>query len=222
MPMETECNHCSLKGFSEPSIRRLPVYYHYLQQVKESGTEFISGNQIAADLDLSPVQVRKDLEITEVGGKPKVGYETVALLKAIESFLGWDEISPAVLAGVGHLGNAILGYNGFKEYGLNIAAAFDDDFSKIGKLIRGKPVYSSDAMEQYIREHKIEIGIVTVPPQSAQSVADVMVKAGIKAIWNFAPVKITSQKSEVIIQHENLASSFAVLSKKIKENNKSN
>jgi redox-sensing transcriptional repressor len=206
------------KGFPEPSVRRLPIYHHYLQQIKERGVGFISATQIAGDLDFLSVQVRKDLEITGAEGKPRVGYEVSSLLLAIESFLGWNEMSPAILVGVGHLGSAILGYQGFREYGLNIAAAFDSDFSKIGKLISAKPVFSIDALEKYISDHKIEIGIITVPAQSAQSVADVMVKAGIKAIWNFAPEKITSQDAGVIIQHENLASSFALLSKKI--NNK--
>ncbi|MDR2191420.1 MAG: redox-sensing transcriptional repressor Rex [Endomicrobium sp.] len=209
-----------VKEFPEPSIRRLPIYRHYLKQVKKQGTEFTSATQIAHNLDLLPVQVRKDLKITGIEGKPKIGYEVSPLLLAIEKFLGWNEMSQAVLAGVGHLGSAILGYHGFKEYGLNISAAFDNDFSKIGKLIRATPVFSTDSLEKYIREHKIEIGIVTVPAQSAQNIADIMVDAGIKAVWNFAPEKITSSNENVIIQHENLASSFAALSKKINENKK--
>jgi len=204
----------------EPSVRRLPIYHHYLTQIKERSFEFVSANQIAKDLDFLPVQVRKDLEITGVSGKPRIGYEVSALLSAIENFLGWNEMSPAVLAGVGNFGNAILGYQGFKEYGLNIAAAFDSDPLKIGKLISATSVFHIESLEKYIQEHKIEIGIITAPAQSAQYIADIMVKAGIKAIWNFAPIKIVPLNSQVIIQHENLASSFAVLSKKINENKK--
>jgi redox-sensing transcriptional repressor len=218
--MKDECLTCpnvQNKAVPEPSVRRLPIYHHYLQKIKEQGIEFISGTQIAQDLDFIPVQVRKDLEITGFEGKPRIGYEISALLCAIEKFLGWNEISPSVLVGVGHLGSAILGYQGFKEYGLNVSAAFDSDISKIGKLISATPVFSIDSLEKYIQEHKIEIGIITVPAQNAQNTADVMVKSGIKAIWNFAPEKITSSDSNVVIQHENLASSFAVLSKKIKE-----
>lgn len=212
----------NLKSFPEPTVRRLPVYHHYLQKVQEEGAQFISCTQIAADLNLVPVQVRKDLEVTGLEGKPKVGYEVSALVKAIEDFLGWDQINPAILAGAGHLGNALLGYQGFKDYGLNIAAAFDGDFLKIGKLIHGKPVYSVDSMADYIKEHKTEVGIITVPAKFAQEIADIMAEAGIKAIWNFAPARITSKKPEVFIQHENLASSLAVFSKKIIDGNKKN
>lgn len=203
------------KGFPEPTLRRLPVYHHYLIKVQEQGTKHISCTQIATDLSLIPIQVRKDLEITGLKGKPKVGYEVKDILKAIEDFFGWNKANPAILVGAGHLGYAILGYNGFKEYGLNIAAAFDSDFVKIGKLINGKPVFSIDSMEKYIKEHKTEIGILTVPADKAQSVADIMIAAGIRAIWNFAPARIVSNNPDVQIQHENLASSLAVLSKKI-------
>ena len=84
------------------------------------------------------VQVRKDLEVTGLEGKPKIGYDVGALIKAIECFLGWNRINPAILVGAGHLGNALLGYHGFSNYGLNIAAAFDSDFVKIGKLKIGR------------------------------------------------------------------------------------
>jgi redox-sensing transcriptional repressor len=212
--MENEQISESLKT-SEPTIRRLPVYHYYLVEIHKQGISCISATQIAAELNLTSVQVRKDLENTGLGGKPKVGYEVLPLLKAIEDFLGWDKTNPAILVGAGHLGYAILGYNGFKDCGLDIAAAFDSDFLKIGKLIHGKPVYSIDSMSQYIKEHKTEVGILTVPTQFAQTVADLMINAGIKAIWNFAPARITSSEPDVVIQHENLASSLAVLSKKI-------
>ena len=208
----------NVKDVSEPTIRRLPVYHRYLLKIREQGTPYISCTQIAANLGLVPVQVRKDLEVTGVEGKPKVGYEVPVLVKAIENFLHLQKINPAILVGAGHLGYAILGYQGFRDYGLDIAAAFDSDFVKIGKFIHGKPVYSVDSMEEYIKEHKTEVGILTVPAEHAQATADKMISAGIKAIWNFAPEKITSDDPDVLIQHENLASSLAVLSKKINTN----
>ncbi|MDR2425820.1 MAG: redox-sensing transcriptional repressor Rex [Endomicrobium sp.] len=213
--MNNENMQENTKGFSEPTIRRLPIYHHYLVKVQEQGISLISSTQIASDLNLVQVQVRKDLEVTGLEGKPKIGYEVAALIKAIESFLSWDKINSVILVGAGHLGNALLGYHGFKEYGLNIVAAFDSDFVKIGKIIHGKPVYSIDSMQDYIKEHNTQIGIITVPAKCAQELADKMINAGIKAIWNFAPIRITTTKLEIIIQHESLASSFAVLSKKI-------
>ncbi|AKL98110.1 redox-sensing transcriptional repressor Rex [Endomicrobium proavitum] len=204
-----------MREVSEATIRRLPVYHHYLLKTKEMGIAAISSTQIASDLNLTPIQVRKDLEATGLKGKPKVGYAVSDLLGAIETFLEWNKINPAILIGAGHLGYAILGYQGFEHYGLKIAAAFDNDFAKIGKLIHGKPIYSIDSMEKYIREHKTEVGILTVPASSAQELADIMISAGIKAIWSFAPARITTSAKDVIIQHENLASSLAVLFKNI-------
>lgn len=213
--MQKSTKNKDIQVFPEPTIRRLPIYHHYLLKVNEDGIKNISCTQIAADLDLVSVQVRKDLEFTGIKGKPKVGYRVSDLIKAIENFLGWNEKNQAILVGAGHLGYAILGYQGFKEYGLNIVAAFDNDFVKIGKIVHGKPIYSIDLMAKYIKEHKIQVGMITVPAGFAQEIADIMIEAGIKAIWNFAPVRITTNKKNILIQHENLASSLAVLSKRI-------
>ena len=119
------------------------------------------------------------------------------------------------MVGAGHLGYSLLGYRGFKEYGLDIVAAFDNNPDKIDKYIHHKKVFSIDKLESFIKKMKIQIGILTVPANVAQSLADRMVKSGIKAIWTFAPTKITVPKN-VIVQHENLASSLAVLSQKMK------
>ncbi len=118
--------------------------------------------------------------------------------------------------GVGNLGSALLGYQGFREYGLNIVAAFDvDDEKKVGTEVSGKKVlHAGKNCPKLIRRMSIKIGILTVPASSAQQQADAMVKAGIHAIWNFSPVKINVPPG-IIVQHENLASSLVVLSKKL-------
>ena len=198
----------------EPTLRRLPVYHHYLKKAQELGIKFISSTQIAAEFSASPVQVRKDLEATGIEGKPKVGYEVSSLLLAIEQFFGWKKLNLAVLVGAGHLGYALLGYKGFKDYGLNILAAFDADPSKVSRTIHGRKVYHIDELKDFVKKHKLEIGILTAPAEVAQELADKMTNAGIKAIWNFAPARITLKKG-VIAQHENLASSLAVLFKKL-------
>jgi redox-sensing transcriptional repressor len=122
-----------------PSIRRLPSYLHIIRQSKEEGNEYISGTVIAQELRLEPIQVRKDLAITGIVGKPKKGYPVVALMAAIEHFLGWDRVHEAVLVGAGNLGTALTGYPEFQYHGLNIVAAFDQDPAKIGKTITGYP-----------------------------------------------------------------------------------
>lgn len=206
----------SIKPIPEPTLRRLPVYYQYLKKIHREGKiDFISATQIGNDLNIIPIQVRKDLEITEITGRPKLGYNVTELIKGIEDFLGWNNITDAFLVGAGNLGSALLGYNGFREYGVNIIAGFDNDEKKVGTEIAGKKILHVDKLPDMVKRMGIKIGILTVPAFCAQEVADLMVDAGIKAIWNFTHVKISAPPG-VILQHENLAASLVVLSKKLK------
>jgi redox-sensing transcriptional repressor len=136
------------------------------------------------------------------------------LIDILEQFLGYRRVDDAFLIGAGHLGLALLGYEGFKERGLNIVAAFDTDPDKIGKRFHGKEILHIDKFTKLVERMKIPIGILTVPAHEAQKITDMMVNAGIKAIWSFAPVHI-HVPPDVIVQHENLASSLVVLSKKL-------
>ena len=203
------------KGISEATLRRFPFYHHYLKQLENYGVSEVSSAQIAKFLGFKTIQVRKDIEVTKIEGKPKRGYNLKKLISAIEKILGFYARNEAVLVGAGHLGYALLGYHGFKEYGLDIIAAFDNNPERVDKFINYKKVFSIDRLEEIISRMQIKIGILTVPSNVAQELADRMVKVGIKAIWNFAPIKINVPK-DVVVQHENLASSLAVLSQKIK------
>lgn len=198
----------------EPTLRRLPVYHNYLKNLDSSKTHAISCTQIAQDLHLTPIQVRKDLACTGIVGKPKTGYDTQALRLAIEDFLGWNNPNDALLFGAGHLGLALLSYDGFASYGLDIVAAVDADPAKQGAGPRDKKILPLEKAAGLIRRMHIKIAIIAVPEAAAQSIADLCVSCGIKAIWNFAPAKITVP-ADVTVQHENLASSLAVLSKKL-------
>lgn len=202
------------KVFPEPTLRRLPVYHNYLKRLAEKGAQFVSCTQIANDLGLVPIQVRKDLELTGIAGKPKIGYPAAELMSAIEDFLGWHNSTDAFLVGVGNLGAALLGYQGFKEHGLNIVAGFDMDPEKAGKSINGKRVFPMKKLPELVKRMNIKIGILAVPAAYAQETANLMTQSGIRAVWNFAPARI-SVPQDVIVQHENLASSLAVLSNKL-------
>jgi AT-rich DNA-binding protein len=193
-----------------PSIRRLPSYLHIIRQSREEGNEYISGTVIAQELHLEPIQVRKDLAITGIVGKPKKGYPVVALMAAIEHFLGWDEVQQAVLIGAGNLGTALTGYPEFQYHGLNICAAFDQDPSKIGKTIHGVPVFSMETLDIQVRNLKADIAILTVPSVQAQGIADKLVAAGITAIWNFTNVKL-KVPDHVVVQREDMTSGYAML-----------
>ena len=198
----------------EPTLRRLPVYHNYLKNLGAVKCPSISCTQIAQDLHLTPVQVRKDLACTGIVGKPKTGYDTDALRTAIEDFLGWNNPNEALLFGAGHLGLALLSYEGFASYGLDIVAGVDPDPAKQGSGPHDKKILPLEKAAGLIRRMHIKIAIIAVPEAAAQATADLCVTCGIKAIWNFAPAKITVPP-DVTVQHENLASSLAVLSKKL-------
>jgi redox-sensing transcriptional repressor len=205
-----------LQGIPEPTLRRLPVYHTYLKNLFEKKQENVSGTQMADELSLIPIQIRKDLAFTGIVGKPKIGFPVVELMRKIEDALGWHNTSDAVLAGAGNLGTALLGYPGFHDCGLNIVMAFDADPDKINTSVCGRKVLALERMTNLVRRLNIHIGILTVPESACQRVADMMVEAGIKAIWNFAPVKLNLPK-HIIVQHENLAASLAVLSKQLRQ-----
>jgi len=158
--------------------------------------------------------VRKDLQTTGIVGKPKVGYYIPALIEAIEHLLGWDNVTDAFLVGAGNLGAALMGYEGFREHGLNIVAAFDVDPRKVGRMLHDKQVLHLDRFADLAARMHIHIGIITVPEQYAQEVADLMVLSGIKAIWNFAPADV-HVPAGVIVENVRLSASLAVLSTRL-------
>jgi redox-sensing transcriptional repressor len=198
----------------QPSLRRLPQYHHYLVELEAKGITRISCSVIGQDLGLVPVQVRKDLQYTGIIGKPKTGYSVSELILAIESFLGWNNVNEAFLVGVGNLGTALLGHERFTQFGLKIVAAFDTDPAKIGQWIHEKAVLSLDRLADLAPRMSIHLGIITAPAPVAQAVADEMVKGGIQAIWNFAPVKLKVPEN-IIVHNEDLYSTLASLSWKL-------
>lgn len=178
---------------------------------------YVSAPILAAELQLNEVQVRKDLAaVSSTGGRPKTGYRVSTLITDIEEFLGYHDISSAVLVGVGHLGQALLSYQGFSDYGLSIEAAFDRNPELDRAIVSGKTVFPMEKLVSLCQRLKVHIGIITVPAGAAQEVCDMLVEGGVKAIWNFAPTHLNVPDS-IILQNENMASSFAVLSRKLQE-----
>jgi redox-sensing transcriptional repressor len=207
-----------IKKFSapEPSMRRLPAYLHVLSRIFKENQTFVSCTTISRQLRLDPTQVRKDLALTGIVGKPRVGYPVEELIGNIKAFLGWDIQRNAVLVGVGSLGTAILGYQQFRLYGLNIIAAFDRDPAQIGRNIFGVNVYPIEKLPEIAVRHQIELGIITVNADSAQEVADLMIRGFIRGIWNFAP-KPLEVPNEVVVENALLSVSLGVLTSKLKQ-----
>ena len=198
------------KKISKSVLKRLPGYLSYLKSMPEGSSPHISATALANALGMGEVQVRKDLAMVSDGGRPKIGYLREALIDDIEQFLGYDNTTDAVLIGAGKLGQALMAYKGFDEYGLNILAAFDVR-PKMERTDEGKPVYHVSELAKFCRTHKVLMGIITVPAEGAQEVANQLIAGGIKAIWNFAPTHL-DVPSNILVQNENMATSLAVLS----------
>jgi redox-sensing transcriptional repressor len=203
-----------VKLSSLPTIKRLPSYLHIVEAAHREGKEYISGTVIAEELELEPIQVRKDLAITGIVGKPRLGFPIARLIEAIERFLDWNNNHRAIIVGAGHLGTALMGYSEFSRHGLSILAAFDADPTKVGTKINDIEVFAASTIEAKIAELDVELAILTVPSPHAQAIAESLVEAGIKAIWNYTNAKLKLPKS-IIVQKEDLSSGYAVLSVKI-------
>ncbi len=200
----------------EPTIRRLPTYVHYLKGLLATIDDSISTSHMSKDLGLDPTQIRKDLSYLDVTGKNRVGYKVLELIDAMEEFLGWNNFSDAFLIGAGHLGAALMGYERLDEYGIKIVAAFDVDPARVGSVIHGVEVFHVSKLADLIKKMHINIGIITVPAERAQNVVDIMSEAGIKAIWNFAPIWLKTEREDLIIVNDQLYASLSIMTRKLK------
>ena len=207
------------REISKATIARMPLYLHFLQEEFSKGAQYISSTVIAQNISVSSVLVRKDLAlVSSEAGRPRLGFAISKLIVDIEKFLGYDNLSNAIIVGAGGLGRAFLGYEGFKNNGLNVVAAFDISPKLVGTTVAGKEILPLDALDAFVKEHNIRIGIITVPKASAQEVLDKMVEAGIRAIWNFAPAPLRAPK-DIVLKTEDLAASLAMLAGKLYRTN---
>lgn len=204
-----------------PTIRRLPAYLRVFREMESQKIEYVSTTTIGELLGLDAITVRKDLSITNIIGRPKIGYPVKELIIAVEEFLGWHNRSDAFIAGVGNLGQALMGYQGFEQYGLKIIAGFDNNPSLIGRKISGTTIFEISDLPYLVQRLGVEMLILCVPAAFAQEVAEAAVAAGIKGIWNFTPQKLDLPE-HVIVQREDMASGLAVLSAKLANLEKKN
>ncbi|MBO5317353.1 MAG: redox-sensing transcriptional repressor Rex [Oscillospiraceae bacterium] len=206
------------KEISKAVLKRLPGYLAYLRSIPDGSSPYISATALAGALGMGEVQVRKDLAMVSDGGRPKIGYLRESLMEDISQFLGYDNTTDAILVGAGKLGQALLGYQGFDAYGLNILAAFDAE-PVADHTEDGKPIYPMSQLHSFCRANKVLMGIITVPAKHAQTVCDQLIACGIKAVWNFAAVHL-DVPDNILVQNENMATSLAVLSMHLQANMK--
>ena len=201
---------------SKATLGRMPRYLQHLKAVQKNNDEYISATMIAKSLSLGEVQVRKDLNAVSGAGRPKIGYSVEDLIKSIEGVLGHNNLAQAIIVGAGRLGQALLNFEGFEEYGVEIKAAFDLVAKEEDKLHR--EVYAMSQFESFCKNNDIKIGIITVNESAAQEVCDRMVENHIKAIWNFTPRKL-NVPAGVLVRQENLALAIAHLNNQLGNQN---
>ena len=204
--------------FGTNILQRLPLYLRTLQQLQGEGKAYASGAQLAATLGFESIVVRKDLARTGVRGTPRLGFPINRLIPAIERLIGADDETVAVLGGVGKLGSALLSYPGFRKQGILIAAGFDAAPERCNLILSGTPIFPVHTLTETVSRLNAKLGILTVPADQAQRVAEQMVAGGIRAIWNFTPAQLDLPE-EILVQREDLAVSLAVLLHRIKERN---
>lgn len=192
-------------------LRRLPLYLDVCRHAESEGESLISGTRIAEELGLEAIQVRKDLSFTGILGRPRIGYVLKELIQKIETFLQWDRSHPAILIGVGRLGQALLGYQQLRRYNLNVLHAFDIDAEKIGKTIEGVSIYHPAMMKDLLAQQPVEIAIIATPDHAAQDAATLAYNAGVRKFWNFTTKRFRLQ-GKVVIYNESLISGYSVLS----------
>ncbi len=203
-----------MSKFSLSTFQRLPIYLNYLSNFDTLKTKYISATKLSKALGLGEVQVRKDLATLNCLGRPKIGYDIQTLVSALKQTLGCNRQTSAVMVGVGKLGQALMGYGGFAEFGLNIVAGFDIDEKKVGTTVLDKSILPMERLNRFVTENQIKLIILTLPWQYAQSVVDMISGTPVKGVWNFTTAHILPPKG-VTIKTENMASSLALLSKQI-------
>ncbi len=172
-------------------IDRLPVYARALTDLESRGRDVVSSQELGEVLGVTPAQIRKDLSYFGRFGKQGRGYNVQRLAQELRQILGLDRQWSMILVGVGHLGQAILTYDGFHPQGFIIIDAFDSDPSVVGEEIGGVPIHDTAELKEYLSARQVDIGIVAVPPEAAASIIDVLVSGGIRAILNYAPTSVS-------------------------------
>lgn len=200
----------SYNKIPEPALRRLPWYLSYIKLLKKQGEINVSSTQIAKKTAVSATQIAKDLSYVNVSGKTRVGYDIDELILVLEKFLGFTRQHSAVVFGVGSLGAALLSDSGLEQFGLKIIGGFDVSDRVVNKKIHGIPVYHTDEFVERNKKMKAEIGILTVPADFAQDVANYMVEGGIRGIWNFTPFRIIVPEG-IVLQNTSLYAHLAVM-----------
>lgn len=189
-------------------IKRLPKYYRYLEVINEKGIVRVSSKELSQITGLTASQIRQDLNHYGCFGQQGYGYNVKELMEELAKIIGVDKEYSMLIIGFGNIGHALYKYTGFKALNYNIHAIFDKDYENLSN--EDVKVYPIDDLKTYLKENKIDIGIITTPKDGAQEICDILCEGGIRGIWNFAPVDLKI-KNDVVIENVHLDESLFTL-----------
>ncbi|WP_435788416.1 redox-sensing transcriptional repressor Rex [Clostridium sp.] len=199
------------KNISMAVIRRLPKYHRYLRELLKNDVDRISSKELGEKIGFTASQIRQDLNCFGDFGQQGYGYNVKELLNEISGILGLSREYKMVIIGAGNIGQAIANYTNFEKLAFNLEGIFDINPKLIGLRIRDVEVIDIDELACFLKNTPIDIGVICVSRNSAQSVADLMVANGVKGIWNFAPVDL-EVPDEMIVENVHLSESLLTLS----------
>ena len=207
---------------SQAVIRRMPRYYRYLGELLEDGVERISSNDLSKRMSVTASQIRQDLNNFGGFGQQGYGYNVKFLYEEIGKILGLNEKHNIIVIGAGNLGQALTNYVKFEKLGFVITALFDVNPALEGVTVRGIKIHMLDELEDYCKNHVVDIAALTMPKEKADAIANRVVSLGIHAIWNFAHVDLDLIDKNVVVESVHLSDSLMQLSYNIVKNKKNN
>ncbi|MBR2132472.1 MAG: redox-sensing transcriptional repressor Rex [Oscillospiraceae bacterium] len=205
------------KNVSDAVIRRLPRYYRYLDDLHNKGVVRISSNALGNKMGITASQIRQDLSCFGEFGQQGYGYNVDELRTEVGHILGADKQHRIIVIGVGNLGHALIQNFRFHDSGFTLDAAFDISPALIGNEVAGVPVLSMDDLDAYLKNHRVDVAVLTVPRSVAQETANQMIEAGVCGFWNFTNVELSSPKDGVYFEDVHFADSLLTLSYRITE-----
>ena len=206
------------KEISQAVIRRMPRYYRYLGELLEDGVERISSNDLSKRMNVTASQIRQDLNNFGGFGQQGYGYNVKFLDEEIGKILGLNQKHNIIVIGAGNLGQALANYAKFEKLGFVITALFDVNPALEGVTVRGIKIHMLDELEDYCKDHVVDIAALTMPKEKADAIANRLVNLGIQAIWNFAHVDLDLIDKDVVVENVHLSDSLMQLSYNIVKN----
>lgn len=200
---------------SDAVIRRLPRYYRQLSALRQDGVDRISSLALSRIMNLTASQIRQDLSCFGGFGQQGYGYNVSELMGHVAEILGIDKDYNMIILGAGNIGQALSNYAQFSSEGYHILGLFDANPDLVGKTVGGNPVHSIDRLEEVIGPQTVDIAVLAVPANAARPLADRLVKAGVRAIWNFAPVEIVIEG--VVVENAQLTDGLMALTYRLGE-----